>query len=161
MKLIFKADKQKSGKLCKGYLVNWDLSRNNGSYSKGKDFLSIHWEISDDSVNVVKLHVESPVNSVDSQLNLIKNKIITEILAKLTDVRNCIKIGEVKTGLMIYKIHLNKSTQVFKVVLYPDNVLLTQEDNIKQVHKQVEGIINDVVMKFALNIKDIGLVSSL
>mgnify|MGYP001595006719 CR=1 FL=1 len=161
MNLIFKADKQISGGLCKGYLVNWNFSRNNGSYSKGKDFLSIHWEIGQSSADIVRFHVESPIDSVDNELNFIKNKIITLILAKLKDIKNCIKIGELKTGLRLSNTNSNKSTEVFKVILYPNNVFSTHEENIKQVHNQVEGIINDVVMKFTLDIEKIGLESNM
>ena len=56
MILIFETDKQPSGKLVKGYLPNWNYVKNNGSYVKGKDFLSLHWEVKDDSLNIVRFH---------------------------------------------------------------------------------------------------------
>lgn len=161
MDLTVKSDKQRSGKLNKAYLANWDFSRNNGSYSKGKDFLSIHWEIKEDSPNEVRFHVESPIYSIDNELNLIKSKIIILLLANLIELKNRVTIGELKVGLNVYKIDTNKSTEVFKVILDQNNMLSTDEENIKQVNAQVEDIINKVIMKFILNIKNIGLISSL
>lgn len=158
MSLIFKKDKQNSGKLCKGYLGNWDYSRNKGSYSKGKDFLSLHWEIKDDSKNKVRFHVESPVFSINNELNLIKNKLIIAILAKILEIKSFVNVGEVEIGSMLLKSDTNKCTEVFKVVLFQNNTFSTYEENIEQVNNQVEVILNEILSKFSSEIKQKGLV---
>ena len=158
MNLIFKKDKQISGKLSKGYLSNWNYSRNHGSYSNGKDFLSLHWEAKADSMNKIRFHVESPKFSVDSELNLIKKKLITEILAKVPEIKRCVTVGELELGSMILKADLKKSTEVFKIILFQNNSFSTYEENINQVNNQIEGIINGIVAKFSLEIRGKGLV---
>ncbi|OOM05686.1 hypothetical protein [Clostridium saccharobutylicum] len=161
MNLIFKEDKQISGKLCKAYLENWDFSRNNGSYAKGEDFLSIHWEIAESSPDEVRFHVEAPTHSIDNELNLIKSKIIILLLSKLIEIKNRINIGELKSGSRLTKIDINKSTEVFKIILDQKNIMSTAKENIDQVNSKVEDIINNVIEKFSLDIKNNGMGSTL
>lgn len=160
MDLIFKKDKQISGKLCKGYLENWDFSRNNGSYVKGKDFLSIHWEIAENSPGEVRFHVEAPTYLIDNELNLIKSKIIILLLSKIIEIKNCATVGELKTGSRLSKIDINKSTEVFKIILDKKNICNNSEENIKQVNIQLQDIINNVIEKFTLDIKNKGMISN-
>lgn len=160
MDLIFIKDKQRSGELCKAYLENWNFSRNNGSYAKGKDFLSIHWEIAGNSPDKVRFHVETPIYSIDNELNLIKSKIIILLLSKLIEIKDCVTVGELETGIKLSEIDINKSTEVFKIILVKKNICTTPEENIKLVNIQLEDIINNVIEKFALAIKNKGMINT-
>jgi len=158
--LIFEKDKQISGRLCKAYLENWDFSRNNGSYTKNEDFLSIHWEIAENSPDEVRFHVEAPTYLIDNELNLIKSKIIILLLSKLIEIKNCVSIGELKPGSRLSQIDTNKSTEVFKIILDKKNICTTPEENIKQVNIQLQDIINNVITKFIPDIKNKGMISN-
>lgn len=157
MILIFETDKQPSDKLVKGYLPNWNYAKNNGSYVKGKDFLSLHWEVKDDSLNIVRFHVESPKYVTDKELNRIKYKIIIGILANILEIEKLLTVGNVSTGTMLFNIDNHKCTEVFRVILNNGCVETSLQDNIELVNHQVEKVINKVVSKFFNDIDKLGL----
>lgn len=157
MNIIFKKDKQPSGKLVKGYLPNWNYTRNSGNFAKGKDFLSLHWEVKDDSLNIVRFHVESPKYEIDKELNRIKYKIIVGILASILEIEKLITVGEVKTGTMLNNIDNDKCTEVFRVILNSGCILTSYDENIELVNHQVGKVINKVVSRYSNEIKNLGL----
>lgn len=156
MNLIFEKDEQRN-KLIKGYQENWDLTRNNGSYNSGKDFISVHWELHYDSPSVVRLDVESPTKSIDYELNFLKQRIIIGILSKTFDIKNSIKLGDFEVASRLFTTDSTKSTEVFHIKMFDNYVRPSYKDNVLQVHAQVGEIIDKVVSKFASEFNSLGL----
>jgi hypothetical protein len=156
MNLNFESDNFRS-KLIRGYPIAWNLSKNNGSYNSGKDFISVHWEVHYDSPDVVRLDVEAPVKTKDIELNFLKQRIIIAILSKTQEVNNALKLGEFQIASRLFNTHMNKSSEVFHVKICKDNVLSNHKENISQVHSELGNIIESVILKFSEEFKIFGL----
>jgi hypothetical protein len=148
MSLIFERDDFRS-KLIKGYPTNWNVSRNNGSYNTGKDFLSIHWEVHYESPDVVRLDVESPTKVIDYELNFLKQRIIIAILSKTQEINNSLKLGDFQIASRLFNTDMNKSSEVFHVKIFENNIKQDYKENILQVHEQIGNIISSVLLKFS------------
>ena len=74
MKLIHTEHSSGKDKNFLAYYLNWNYSKDNGNYTNGNNFLSVHWEISDLNRNVIKLHVEAPIYITNPALNRISQK---------------------------------------------------------------------------------------
>ncbi len=161
MNLYIESDSQRSGKLIKAYRKNWNFSRNKGSYNTHRDFFSIHWELHAHSRNKVRLHVESPKNEDDSELNLIKLKLIIGIFSKIDKIFQTIKCGEINIGSKLLSADENKSTEVFKVVI--NGELDAEESNtvtIEKVDNEIGYLIDGVVNKITKELEAKGLKST-
>ena len=150
MNLNFDSGKSQYNNYCKAYYPNWDYSKNGGCYEKGVDFLSVHWEITNNKNNVIKLHVESPKYQIDSNLSMIKHKIIILLLAELykMDINNFFEennIGVFKISSTLPGSDKNKCTEVFQIVL--SNPLSTSDENISLVDRIFKNVINSVLSK--------------
>ena len=76
------------------------------------------------------------------------------------DIKSFVNVGEIEIGSMLLKADTKKCTEVFKVILFQNNIFSTYEENIDQVNNQVEVILNEILAKFSSEIKEKGLVYS-
>ncbi len=146
--LIFEEDTQRSGKLIKGYKSNWNWKKKDGSYAKGENFLSVHWEVHDHSPHIVRLHVESPKQEKDLTLNALKNRIIVSLLSNIFKIKETITFGGLKIGVQLQLSHVNKSTEVFHIELHNG-----QDDSSKEHVERINPIIEcyiDEALKYHL-----------
>lgn len=149
MKLIHTEHSSRKDKNFLAYYLNWNYSKDNGNYTNGNNFLSVHWEISDSNRNVIKLHVEAPIYITNPALNRIKQKIIIILLSKIAKLNTCntfdSSIGTFELGSQIHLGDNNKSTTVFKITfLSPNNDI---EQNFSVINHIFEKVINDSINK--------------
>jgi len=160
MSLYVESDSQQSGKLVKAYRKNWNFSRNKGSYNTHRDFFSTHWEIHAHSPNLVRMHVESPKNEVDSELNVIKLRLIIGILSRIDKIIEAIKCGEIYIGTRLLSSDKNKSTEVFHVLLDDEFAEASETMKVDKVDDEVGDLIDEVVKKFEKEFQDQNLFSA-
>ena len=160
MNLYVESDSQQSGKLVKAYRRNWNFSRNKGSYNTHRDFFSTHWEIHVHSPNIVRMHVESPKNEMDSELNVIKLRLIIGILSRIGKIIEVIKCGDIITGTRLLSADKNKSTEIFHVLL--DDKFAEESETLKveRVDDEVGDLIDEVVKRFEKEFQDQNLNST-
>jgi hypothetical protein len=139
----------KRGGFQQGIVEEWDWCKLDGGYDEGVGFFSVHWEIHDWNPDSIRLHVESPAISIDSELNSIKVAIIKEVIA--SSIRNHIiqKGYEFRQGTKILQTETNKSTEAFRVVLQQHQKMSNHEDNMKLVHNLAEHLIHPIIMEFS------------
>jgi len=148
--MIFQNASSKSGPYELGHEQGWHWSTRKGGHASGQDFFWVHWEISSDRPNDVKLHVESPKASVDEELNNLKQEVIKQLLTvqfqKLIENSD----WEFARGIRLKteSIENNKSTQVFRVVLPPEQKKETHQQNIEMVNSVAREAINEVLAPF-------------
>lgn len=151
VEMNFCSNFSKSGPYEFGYEQGWHWSKNKGSYDQGRDFFWVHWEISDDKPDSVKLHVESPNVTEDEQLNLLKQQMVQEFLSshfkKAVEENGFSFVPGRQVSLELVK--RNKSTQPFRVVLTPEQAQKTHRENIEMVNAAMSQSINEVVERFA------------
>ena len=144
MNLLFKNDRKPSGKLIKAYLNNWNWKKDNGCYSSGKGFLTIHWEVRYETKNMVRLHVEAPSLKTNIELNSLKSRIIISILAKTFTLPSILE-EDIELGKRLNYVDKFKSSEVLKVIFPKKNTNI--KENIKKVHGDIGDIINNIISK--------------
>jgi len=148
--MIFQNDSTKSGPFELGHEQGWHWSVRKGGHASGEDFFWVHWEISNDRPNDVKLHVESPKASADEELNNLKQEVIEQLLAvqfqKLIEDRGWEFVRGVQ--LKAESIENNKSTQVFRVVLPSEQKKGTHQENIEMVNSIAGEEISEIIQRF-------------
>jgi len=158
MNLIFESDSQQSGDLIKAYKENWNYSKNHGNYDSGENFLSIHWEVKNNYPNKVRLHVESPKESVDSELNKLKMKIIITIMSKVDKLRDELNKGELVISSLVDNAYKNKSTEVFHISFDDKDIInLDKKQKIIKAHENLGDFIDDYVKKYENQIEALNL----
>lgn len=88
-------------KIINAYRKYWNLSRFGGNYATGKNFFSIHFEVSSSSPNLIRFHVESPTFKIDEKINSIKNEIIEILLSKIDEINILLEEDKVNIGRMM------------------------------------------------------------
>jgi hypothetical protein len=161
MNIRFEEKELQGGKLLRGGEYDWFWIKNGGSYKKGINFFSVHWEIQCKYPNIIRFHVESPKYHVDSILNSIKSEFIGSIL-KDKEIEQSILassfVYEIGKRISDEAIQQYKSTEAFKIKLKENQVKSDACDNIKAVHKILLVNIDKILEKFANRLKNDGLV---
>ena len=142
-----------SGRLYRGYLGKWHNFKNSGTNENGRDFLLIHWEIHENKLNEVRLHVESPKAADSIQLNLLKSRIIIAILIKYHEIDSLINMGKVDLGTRLTNTATYKSSEVFRIILDIDKMKSSPEENFALVHDLIGDIIDCAFTKFSKDLK--------
>lgn len=154
MSLIFHIGNINGG-LVTGHEPEWERRRNKGSYNKGLDFFSVHWEAKDEYPNQIRLHVESPPFAIDSDLNKLKQEVIA-IIRTLNMEKSVRESGygyEDGSRLSPSNILENKSTEVFRVIVSKAQSEMTHHEKIEQVHTRLGEQISYVVNKFSVKLE--------
>jgi len=140
-------DSQRSGPLVKSAVPGWDWSIDGGSYRDGRDFLSVHWEVARKKPMVVSLHVESPSEESDCDLNRVKAEIISRLL-KLDFENGAMSAGlGCRNGTLMSAADIgeNKSTTVYAFDLPRSREQSTIESNIELVHEALRNMVQEAL----------------
>lgn len=166
--LKFKVRGLSRGELAEAARDGWDWSRQGGKYSNHKNFFGVHWQVQTESVNRIRLHVQSPTRDKGAVLNRIKCELVGALrIAGIEQIANQHGYayddtqGRTTTDAM----ENNKSTEVFQVVLFQGTPsAATPKEKVKQVHvaiRQVDAVlgtaVDDVVQHFRPMVQDAGL----
>lgn len=155
MSLIFQ-EGNVNGRLVKGYEPEWDMQRSGGTYKKGYNFFSVHWEAKDRDLGGIRLHVESPATSIDPVLNKLKQDVIADIQS--IDVKmaasSCDYIYKIGRKITASDIQNNKSTEVFRIILNQTQMKAIHQENIKLVHECVGSHLIEVMKRFTARINE-------
>jgi len=144
------------GKLISGILTNrtaagWAWLAPGGGYHQHQGFFEVHWEVHDTDENDVRLHVESPKQTVDTLLNDLKSEMVlafldNEIKASVSRLGFQYKRGRRISDGMVRR---NKCTEPFRVQLSDIQSAGSPELNIEVVHAGLGPIIDGVVQRFS------------
>lgn len=148
--------------ITQAYKSGWNFVRFGGSYSSGKNFFSIHWEVNSSSANLVRFHVEAPTEKEDKNLNDLKYQIVNEIKNNLHEAESLIKEGQIVESVRASKeknIKNDKSSEVFHVVLDDSYDYKKVKEGIILVNKNLRGFLDQYIQKHSerfkkLNLKD-------
>lgn len=148
-----------------GYRDGWDLSRFGGNYTSGKNFFSVHWEISNDSPNIVKFHVESPRagEKDDEKINNIKCKLIADIKENINEIILTLKNGNFKDSSRtnnLKNIKNNKSSEVFQIILDETTNYNKAKESIKLVDDDLSKNIDIYIKKYSDELKKLNLIET-
>lgn len=137
-----------------GYEEGWHWSKNGGNYNSGRDFFSVHWEISDHKPGDVKLHIESPKSNVEPKLNEIKKEMVEQFLSvrfkNLVEEKGFVYV--VGRNIGSSSIEKNKSTQAFRVAVSNEQRLGSHQANIEMMNSIAGEAVREVVGRFAKQI---------
>ena len=147
----------------RGLLTKFNLikkERDGGSYDKKRDFFTVHWEIKHEKPDNVRLHVETPIKTIDPDLNDLKKRVIFRILN--SEICNLIN----STGYFIYErgtrvrtkntetnIENDQSTEVFRVILPPSQSTKNWEEKLTFVDNYFGLFIQNILWEFCNEIK--------
>jgi hypothetical protein len=138
------------GKFTKSTNPDWNWARHGGSYDKNRDFFSVHWEVQERDPSSIRLHVESPDESADAALNLIKHQVVQALLASNIKSIALHKGYAYRSGPRISAkaMSSNKSTEAFRIVLDSAQRKSTPEEDIETVHKAFESHVSEILAQF-------------
>ncbi|WP_243375448.1 hypothetical protein [Geotalea sp. SG265] len=135
------------GELTVGLVEEWDWAKNDGGYTEGRDFFSIHWEVRHNYPCAIMFHVEAPRYEIDPELNTLKEDVITEILSsgilnKVTSKDYSLEIGR---RINQSEIRRNKSTEAFRVVLKDASSPRDHEQDLLRVHDALGSHVEKII----------------
>jgi hypothetical protein len=153
--MIFKTLKLQSGLLTYGQPLEWDWTRDGGSYFDKRDFFCVHWEVhhpegNPDFAHSVRFHVESPNHAVDSELNEIKRKIVEAFQTTRVESASEKNGFSYKKGsrVSLESIRKNRCTEAFRVTLPTNKRGGNPEQSIEIVHSLLGGEVATVLEPF-------------
>jgi len=132
-------------------IPGWNWTKNGGAYHQKHDFFTVHWEVKVDDRNSVRLHVESPIQSIDPFLNDVKQEVISAILASsiADEVRHKGFVYMPGSRISASSVQNNRSTEPFRVILTQSQRKPSIQDDITTVHDAIGPYVDEIVQKFA------------
>lgn len=146
--------------ITQAYKNGWNFNRSNGNYKSGINFFSIHWEVNSDSPNLIRFHVESPIQTVDQNLNDLKFEIISEIKGNLKNANLLLKNGILVNSSRSNNeknIRNNKSSEVFHVSLDESYDYHRVKESINLINNDLNQFLDQFILKHAERIRELNL----
>lgn len=130
------------GPFVTGVLEQWHWRRIGGSYAKHHGFFDVHWEAQEANPLEIRLHVESPCDAVDAELNSLKSALVASLLDENLRLAIEGRGFEYRRGLRVSDkcIRGFKSTEPFRVIL--DSARAGDiEANLSLVHREIGDLV--------------------